>query len=263
MRLAMILGPVSLALQGPAPVASPFNGVWVDNLDTHVTADHTDVYLVAGGNYRCASCRPPRGYPADGVARAIPGDMDTISEAVTVIGPRAIVTRIVGPDMVRETTMTVSSDNKAATYVSLDQWPGQTERLKTVFRARRVAPAPPGAHPVSGSWRAVRYVEVPEAYRSVELNETADTLTVSNIRRGSYTATYDAPPAPLPGGSENTGVKVSRPDTRTRVETILKNGKPVVERTYKLSEDGQSMRETVNDISAGEVFKSIAYRKSD
>jgi hypothetical protein len=106
-------------------------------------------------------------------------------------------------------------------------------------------------------------VEVPEAYRSVELKETADTLTVSNIRRGSYTATYDATPAPLPGGSENIRVKVSRPDTRTRVETILKSGKAIVERTYKLSEDGRSMRETVNDISAGEVFKSIAYRKSD
>jgi hypothetical protein len=45
------------------------------------------------------------------------------------------------------------------------------------------------AHPVSGSWRGARYVESPEAYSSLKRRETADPLTSSNLRRGSYTAT--------------------------------------------------------------------------
>src|SRR5205823_6503923 len=128
-----------------------------------------DNYLVANGIYKCDSCHPPRTYPADGKMRAIPGDVSVISEGVTIAGPRTIITRIVDHEMTRETTMTVAPDDQIATYVSLDKWPGRTKRLRTEYVAKRVAPAPAGAHPVSGSWLGLRYMTVPEKYLSVRL----------------------------------------------------------------------------------------------
>ncbi len=243
--------------------ASPFDGTWVDDLSSQVAADHADVYLVADGAYRCDSCAPPRAYPADGKPRQVPGDPETLSESVAVAGPRTIVTRIVSAEMVRETTMTVADDDKTATYVALDQWPGLAERLRTEYLARRVAQTPAGAHPVSGSWLAVRYVQVPEAYRSITLRDSGDGLSRSNFRHGRYTAKYGGPPVPLQGLSTKGDftVTVSKPDERTRVETIRLNGKPVVERTFRLSPDGQTMETAARDPASGEVFRITSHRK--
>jgi hypothetical protein len=171
MRTA-ILAAMLTAGAGSAWAASPFDGHWVDDLKTQIVADHADVYLVKDGAYRCDSCEPRRAYPADGHPRPVPGDASVISESVRVAGPHAIVTRIVETDMVRETTMTVAADDKTATYVALDRWPSVKAPLRTEYLARRVAPTPAGSHPVSGSWLGVRYVEVPEAYRSIDLKDT-------------------------------------------------------------------------------------------
>src|SRR5437763_13813517 len=145
-----------------AHATSPFNGLWVADLNTEMGQAGLDNYLVANGIYKCDSCRPPRTYPADGKMRPIPGDVSVISEGATIAGPRTIITRIVDHEMTRETTMTVAPDDQIATYVSLDKWPGRTKRLRTEYVAKRVAPAPAGAHPVSGSWLGLRYVTVPE-----------------------------------------------------------------------------------------------------
>jgi hypothetical protein len=246
---------------GAAQAASPFDGTWVDDLDSQTGVDHVDVYLVAGGTYHCDSCVPPRAYPADGVARPVAGDPGVVSESVRVAGPRSIVTRIVGPDMIRETTMTVAADDRTATYVSLDDWPGRASGLRTEYLARRIKPAPPGAHPVSGSWQGVRYTAVPEEYRSITLIDTAEGLSRSSFRRGRYTARYGGPPAPIEGVTGGYQVEVGRPDPNTRTETILLAGKPLTERTFRLSPDGQAMETTVKDLAGGGVFRATSHRR--
>jgi hypothetical protein len=242
--------------------ASPFDGKWVDDLDTQMNAAHADIYLVADGTYRCGSCTPQRAYPADGRPKSVPGDPDTISESVSITGPRTIVTRNVGQRMVRETTMTVSADDQTATYVALDRWPGLSAPLRTEYLARRIAPAPPGAHPVSGSWLGLRYVEVPEEYRSIELRETGDQLTRYSFRRGRYTATYGGGAAPIRDAElEGLSATVRKPDDRTIIETVLVDGKPTTERTYRLSADGRSMETAVKNLANGEVFRITSHRR--
>lgn len=261
MRRAGWLAALAVLLAGDAAAAGPFDGVWVDDLQSQAGTDYTDVYLVAHGAYRCDSCTPPRAYPADGRPHAVPGDPDTISESVRIAGPRSIVTTTVSRAMTRETTMTVSADGQTATYVALDRWPQLRAPLRTRYEARRTAPAAPGAHPVSGSWKGLGYQEVPEPYRSIELTETDGSLTRISFRRGRYTAAYGGPPAPLEGVPGDYGAQVARPDERTRVETILKGGKPVTERTYRLSADGQSLETSVKDLASGKVFRITSHRK--
>jgi hypothetical protein len=254
--MALSLGAAS------AQAASPFDGLWVDELKTQMGQAGFDTYLVANGIYKCESCRPPREYPADGRMRPISGDPSVISESVEIKGPRTIVTRIVDREMIRETTMTVAPDDRTATYIALDEWPGRTKRLRTEYVAKRVAPAPAGANAVSGSWLGLRYVEVPEEYLSVELNEANGQFSRSNFRHGHYTATIGGPAAPITGDGKDIYKAVVRaPDARTRIETIYLEDKPVVERTYRLSADGQSMETTVRDPEDGSRFSTTSHRK--
>ncbi|MBS0333145.1 MAG: hypothetical protein JSS35_10295, partial [Proteobacteria bacterium] len=153
-----------LLLAAPAAVAhaasGPFDGKWQAELGDQVEANRTDAYLVANGRYRCDSCKPPRAYPTDGVARPV-GDPRVSAESVRISGPRSITTHMIEPDMIRDVTMTVDADDRTATYVALDRWPHADRPLRTVLKARRIRPAPRGAHPVSGSWKVIGYTEVP------------------------------------------------------------------------------------------------------
>jgi hypothetical protein len=253
----------ALAFSGAsAMAASPFDGLWVDDLKTQMGEAGFDKYLIANGTYRCDSCQPPRNYPADGKMRAIPGDPSVISESVTIAGPRTIVTRVLDHEMMRETRMTVAPDGRTATYVAFDKWPTRTKRLRTEYVAKRVAPAPSGSHTASGSWLGLRYVAVPEEYRSVDLKEANGLFTRSNFRHGHYTAKVGGPAVPVSGdGKDIYEAMVRAPNERTRIETILLNGKPLVERTYKLSADGKSMVTTVRDPNDGSTFSATSHRK--
>jgi hypothetical protein len=67
------------SLESPAtarPAVDPFSGTWVADLDSQ-SGLGKDVYLLAGGQYRCDSCTPPRSYPADGTLRPIGGPQPT------------------------------------------------------------------------------------------------------------------------------------------------------------------------------------------
>lgn len=245
-----------------AQARSTFDGLWVDELKTQMGEAGFDTYLVSNGIYRCESCKPPRKYPADRKMRPVDDDPSVISESVIIAGPSTIITRIVDHEMTRETTMTVAPDDKTATYVSLDKWPGRAKRLRTEYVARRVAPAPAGAHAVSGSWRGLRYVEVPEEYRSVKLKEAHGQFTRSNFRHGHYTAKIGGPPVLVTGDGKDVYKAIVRaPDARTRVETISLDEKPLVERTYRSSADGKPMVTTVRDSQDGSVFSTISHRK--
>lgn len=255
-----LLAPLLTA--GAPPAAGPFDGTWVEDLQTQMGEAGFDTYLVANGVYACRSCQPPRSYPADGKMRPVPGDTSVLRESAIVTGPRTLVTRILDREMTRETTMTVAPDGKSATYVSLDAWPGRARRLRTEYRAVRVAPAPAGAHPVSGSWRGVAYVAAPEEYRSVTLHDAGGLFTRSNFRHGHYTARIGGPPVPITGDGKNiyrATVRASGP--RTRVETIYLAGKAVVERTYALSPDGRALTTTVHNSGGDQPFSIVAHRK--
>jgi hypothetical protein len=262
-QMRVIALAAALASAGPsAHAASPFDGLWVADLKTQMGQSGFDDYLVARGIYKCLSCRPPREYPADGKMRSVPGDASVISEGVIIAGPRSIVTRILDHEMTRVTTMKVAPDSRTATYVSLDHWPGHSKLLRTDYVAQRIKPAPPGAHPVSGSWLGLRYVTVPQEYRSVRLKEANGRFTRIDFRHGHYTATIGGPPAAVTGDGKGIfKAAVRAPDVRTRIETISLRGKPLVERTYRLSADGKSLATITRDPADGSTFSTISHRR--
>jgi hypothetical protein len=245
-----------------AQAASPFDGHWVDDLQTQMGQAGYDDYLVANGYYTCKSCSPPCHYPADGKMRRVPSDVSVISEGVTITGPRTMVTHITDHEMSRETTMTVAPDNRTAIYVSVDKWPNYPKLLRTEYVARRIAPAPPGAHLLSGRWLGLKYLEGPEEYRSNDFKEGDGLFTRSNFRHGHYTAKIGGPAAPVTGDGKNIFMALVRaPDARTRIETISLNGKTLVERTYHLLPGSRSMLTTVRDPKNGSIYKITSRRR--
>ncbi|HEY0314058.1 MAG TPA: hypothetical protein VGC56_16410 [Allosphingosinicella sp.] len=249
---------VGSALAAAAPAKAPFDGEWVADLDTQ-TGLVSDHYLVAEGRYRCDSCSPPRAYRADGRPHPVPGDDQVTWESVRIAGPRTMVTHIESPTLSRTTTMTVSPDGLTATYTSNDRRPGVKGPLRTVYIARRTAPAPAGAHAVSGAWQGVRYVTVPEQQRTIMLRVEGDRFVYRHALGYSFTAHFGGGFVPV-GGPYKIPVfaAVRRLDARTIEETRKSNGRTTMVRTYTLSPDGRSLDVAVTDPATGHTFRATS-----
>jgi hypothetical protein len=182
-------------------------------------------------------------------------------ESVVASGPRAMVTTIVEPAMRRRTTMTVSRDGRMATYVSIDHRPGIHGALRTVYVAERTAPAPPGAHPVSGSWRGLRYVSVPEVIRTTRIEVRGERFTYSAPIGVGYSAIFGGPAAAVHSRSAPMTASVERAGDRKVVETRKEQGKVIMVRTFALSADGQALTMTSFYPATGSTFVITARRK--
>jgi hypothetical protein len=249
------------SLLGSQVSAASFTGRWVADLSSQKLPEHPDVYLVADGHYECRSCSPPRSYPADGKPHAIPGDQEVTSESVTVLSRRSIRTRIVSPSLIRTTTMTASADDRTARYVSQDRRPGVKGVLRTRYIARRVAPAPKEANRVSGSWQGIAYLEVPRQLRTIALRLAGNRLSYSTPTGVSYSAIVGGPAAPVRGPYAGAiTASVRRVGRHTLVETRLRDGKPLFERTFQLSRDGKSLEISTRDESNGTTFVATSHR---
>lgn len=248
---------VSIALwSAPGSARSVFDGNWIADLDTQ-SGLASDVYLIRDGIYSCASCEPPRRYLADGRPHPVPGDAAVTSESVTITGPRTIVTHIVEPSLDRVTTMTVAPDDRTATYVSIDHRPGIKPALRTVYLARRTAPALAGAHPVSGTWQGVRYVSVPALVRTTTLRLIGDRFSYSTPLGIAFTALLEGDAVPVGDGLT---VAVRRTGRRQIMATWRAGGQPVTIRSFTIATDGRSMEIATTDPLRGTTFRAISRR---
>lgn len=261
MKLAIAIAGLVVTASA-AQAKSPFDGVWLADLDTQAMPRQVDVYLVKDGQYRCDSCAPPRAYPADGKLRKVAGDPEGASESVTITGPRTMVTHIVEPAIERTTTMTVAPDGRTATYIALDTRPGVRGLLRTEYLARRTAEAPAGAHPVSGSWQGVRYVSVPEQVRTTELHDDGASFSYSVPIGVHFTARFGGPAVPVEGPyGGKVLVSMRRIDARTVEETRTEAGKVTLVRTYTVAPDGGSLETVSKNPQIGSVFRITSHRK--
>lgn len=260
MRLAALTA-AWLLLASASPPASTMSGTWIADLDTQQGLP-TDVYLVRDGIYACESCVPPRRYPADGRLRRVTDD-PAVSEAVRIVDRRTISTHIEQADLVRTTRMRVSADAQSATYVSIDRRPGIRGPLRTEYVARRVAPAPPGAHVVSGSWQGVRYVSVPVQLRTTILCDLGERLRYRSGSGFSYTAAFGGAFVPLAGPYDGSiSVSLERPDAHRIVERRRRHGADVQVRTYTASPDGRSIEIATTDLATNSTFRVTARRQA-
>ena len=220
---------------------SPFDGTWVAKDESSVLDKKPVVVTLAKGVYENTAFAPAVKVKADGTDQPVKGHayFDTI--AVKSTGEDSIeVTRKKGGKVMGTDVVTVSSDGKMATRKWTDQTGTETASGEQVYE--RVAPAPKGAHAVSGSWRMVKTRNTSANARTLTFKATPDGMSFSTPTGQSYTAKFDGKEVPIAGDPSGTTVSLKKVSASAIVETDHQMGKVVEVDHWNVAADGKTMK---------------------
>ncbi len=249
---------LTLALLAPGAVlaASAFDGTWKARLDSVKVTGKPDVWVIANGNYSCASCDPPIDkVPADGAWHKVGGHAYYDELRVTVVDPRTVeISQRQGGKLLGSNTMQLAADGNsfAGKFIS---YQGAQPGTGT-YSEKRVAAAPAGAHALSGSWLQDQMSAANDAVSVVQYTMTAEQFSMKQNGQ-SYEARFDGPQVPLVGDPGGTKVKVHKVDEHTVAETDYRQGKVVDEVRYVVAQDGKSVLLTDKDLAHGQTTTLI------
>jgi hypothetical protein len=244
-----------------AATASPVDGTWVWDAGNTKLPDRPDVYLLVKDQYDCKSCVPPISAKADGADHLVTGHPYSDAIALTIVNPQVVkATYKKGGKMTGLETLTVSDDGNSLR----DAYEDHTESTaaSSVVRYERIAPAPAGAHALSGSWRATKIESVSDTGSTLILTMTAEGLDSKDMSGVGYQAKFDGKDYPLVGDLAHTMVSVKRLSDRSFEETNKRDGK--VEWVFRMtvSVDGKTAQYTVEDRRHGTTSSGTLHKKS-
>ena len=213
--------------------------MWRFNYDLGKAPEKPSTYSLNHGMYTCSSCVPRIEVKADGTDQPVTG------QAVDTMSVRAVDSKTVirigkkNGTVFYEITQTVSDDGK--TLTSTTAYPANSDP-KSAFHITftRLAPAPAGAHAISGSWRFAGGNTSGNA-GVITVKSTADRLSYSDFSGASYTAKLDGKDYPVTGGGLWTSVSLKRIDDRTIEETDKRGEKVSSLSRCTISPDGTKM----------------------
>jgi len=220
---------------------SPFDGTWVAKDESSVLDKKPVVVTLAKGVYETTAYAPVVKVKADGTDQPVKGHayFDTI--AVKSTGENSVeVTTKKGGKVMGTYVVTVSSDGKMVTRKWTDQTGTETASGEQVYE--RVAPAPKGAHAVSGSWRMVKTQNTSANARTLTFKATPDGMSFSTPTGQSYTAKFDGKEAPIAGDPGETTVALKKVNANTFVETDRQKGKVIEVDRWTVSPDGKAVK---------------------
>jgi hypothetical protein len=226
----------TLLLPAAALAGTGFDGTWKTNMESLKTTGEPFVLLLAGGEYTCSSCNPRYTVKADGAEHKVTGQAYFDIAKVEVTGPNSadIVLKQGSKELVR------FSDEVSADGTMLTSKVTNLVGVQTVtdeLTAKRVAAAPAGSHPLSGSWMELQHVG-------------------GDLRPVQYrtTAKFDGREYPVAGDPGKTTVSLKKIDDATVEETDHRQGKVVDEIRLALARDGNTITVTDKDIAHGQTI---------
>jgi hypothetical protein len=229
-----------------ALAASPFDGSWKIDLKSVSVTGKPDVYSLTKGEYSCSSCLPDLHVEADGTEHPV---IDHTYYDTAIV-------KVTGPDSIE---ITLKKDGKEFAYM-VDTVSADGNTLTSQFRnhigdqevtgtltERRVAAAPAGSHPVSGTWRQQGF-DADDAVRAIQYKMTADGFKMSWAGQ-SYDAKFDGKEYPVNADSGKTTVVLQKIDAWTIEETDHRDGKIVDEFRMTVAEDGRTIAVRDEDLT--------------
>jgi hypothetical protein len=245
------LVPALLLLPASALAASAFDGTWKANQESFKTTGKPDVYLLAGGEYTCSSCSPELKVKADGADHKVSGHAYYDTAMVKVTGPNSDeqVLKLAGKPAMR-VVESVSADGNTLT-TKVISYAGQQP---VTFEAteKRVAPAPAGSHPVSGSWQQEGF-KGDDTARTVKYQMTDDGFQM-HWNGQSYDAKFDGKEYPVVGDPGGTTVSLKKLSATAVEETDHRQGKVVDEIRLAAAKDGKTIAVTDKDVAHGQTL---------
>ncbi len=218
---------------------SPFDGTWKTRLDSVKVTGKPDVFVLSGGMYDCKSCVPSYKIKADGMDQPVTdtGYRDHI--AVKVTGPMSVeMTGKKAGKTLFTGTMTVAADNnklvgKFTNYAG--EKPASFEYTET-----RTAPAPSGAHAISGSWQQNRMAGMSDVASTVMMESTPGGLKMT-WNGQTADAKFDGKEYLTVGDPGKTMVALKKVSETQIEETDRREGKVFDVIVYMMSADGKSI----------------------
>lgn len=232
-----------------------FAGTWKTDLASVQNDDKPRDYLLKDGVYSCSTCVPPLSVKADGAFHAVASRTSFDGISVKVVDDRTLsfVHRL-DDRVVGNTTMAVSPDGNSLTLSLTD--PTEPNAPPAKITETRVAAAPPGAHPVSGSWKTAVNLNMPDEALTFSFRIEGDTVHLKAPGQ-SYAAKLDGTEVPVEGDAEGTVVSVERLAPNILQETYKRDGKVVRVTTMTIADDG-TMKGTSENKVQGSTTKYSA-----
>ncbi|MGB2663474.1 MAG: hypothetical protein WAK48_05695 [Candidatus Acidiferrum sp.] len=227
----------------------PFDGTWV--IDTgqnrNFAAEKPIALSLSDGIFRDGN----RVLKADGKDQKVPvtGYWDTVSVRIVDEHMVEVTSKKAGKPMYTETD-TVSPDGNTLTQVVKDTTEAETVTFETGFR--RIAPAPPGAHVLSGSWQIFK--------QSRSANSTI--ITYKCTSRGfsaetplgeKFDAKFDGKFYLIEDDPAHTMVAVKRINANTVEMTNQRDGKIVFVVRLEVTPDGKAIHASSESKEDGSV----------
>lgn len=218
--------------------AATIDGTWKADLSTMKVDSKPDQFLLKGGQFSCPTCTPPLTVAADGAMHPVTGRpyADAISvkvdddHTVTRTGQKAGKTTSTGK-------YSVSADGKTLTITFEDDT--GTKPVTGSLTETRVAPAPAGAHAISGSWQQDKPpTSVSDEGLTTTFKLDGNVLHMTSPTGQSYDATIGGPDVPIKGDIGGTTAAVTKSGD-SLVETDKRDGKVVSVTTMTPGSDGK------------------------
>jgi hypothetical protein len=247
----------TLLLPAVALAGTGFNGTWRTNVESVKTTGKPVVLLLAAGEYTCVFCNPPYSVKADGAEHKVAGQAYFDTAIVKVTGPNSaeIILKQGGKELVHFSDK-VSADGSTLTSKITNHYGAQAETDE--LTAKRVAAAPAGSHPLSGSWVEQQHVAGEQA--PVQYRMTAEGFRMRGNGQ-SYDAKFDGKEYPVKGDPGKTTVSLRKIDDATIEETDHRQGKVVDVIRLELAKDMNSISVVDQDIAHGQTATYIMERQ--
>lgn len=245
---------------GSAATADAISGTWKADLATAQVEQQPDQLLLQAGQYSCKTCNPPVTVAADGAFHPITAPYADHLAVKVVDGQTIIRTGQKGGRQTGETKLTVSADGNTLTGEFIDSSTPNAPPVKGKYTETRVAPAPAGAHAISGSWKPAKIESVSDEGLTVTYKLEGDTLHMSSPAGQSYDAKLDGTDTPIKGDIAGTTASVKKVGDNSYEETDKRDGKVVGVATFSVGADGK-MNVTFDDKMRKQVTKYVANKQ--
>jgi hypothetical protein len=237
---------------------SSFDGTWVIDTDNNrdFAAEKAVTFLLANGIFRDGR----RVLKADGEDQQVPatGYWDTVSVRVVDNRTVEVTSKKAGKPMFTETD-TVSSDGKTLTQVVKDTTEAEAVTFQSVFR--RIAPAPAGAHVLSGSWQIFKQSRSANS-TVISYKCTSEGFSAETPLGEKFDAKFDGKFYLIEDDPARTMVAVKRINANTVEMTNQRDGKIVFVVRLEVTPDGKAIHASSVSKEDGSVKTWGLHKKS-
>jgi hypothetical protein len=228
---------LALLLPVMALAKSPFDGTWMQKVDSIKVTGKPDVFDLSNGMYNCSSCVPAYKIKADGTDQPVPGHDYLDHEAVKVVNATTVEFTDKKAGKVMETyTDSVSADG--ATLTGKFTFNGGEKPISGGFTEKRAAAGPAGSHAISGTWQPGPMSDLSDAARTSMMQSTDNGMKIT-WNGQTLDAKFDGKDYAWTNEPGHTMSSLKKVSDNQIEETDHRGGKVTDISTYTVSADGK------------------------